>query len=111
MNDEIVRIFTEEAERIGASAEAESEEMVRAYETDRDSPVVRRFEEAARAAGLEPKLGVTFGGADQNHFSKNGLTEIVAASAMHDVHTVHEYTDLDELEKLAEVILAIVRRA
>jgi len=111
MNGEIVRIFTEEAERIGASADVESEEMVRAYETDRDSPVVRRFEEAARAAGLEPKLGVTFGGADQNHFSKNGLSGIVAASAMHDVHTVHEYTYIREIEKLAELIAELLKRA
>ena len=110
-SEEIAEIFREEAERIGASADVEAKEMVRAYETDEASPVVTRFAEAARAAGLEPRFGYTFGGADQNHFSKNGLAGIVAASAMHDVHTVHEYTVIREMEKLAELIVEIVKRA
>ena len=90
-SEEIARIFAEEAEALGASAVVESKEMVRAYETPEDSPVVTRFADAAREVGLEPSFGYTFGGADQNHFSKFGLSGIVAASAMHDVHTVHEY--------------------
>ena len=85
--------------------------MVRAYETPEDSPVVTRFSDAAREVGLEPSFSYTFGGADQNHFSKFGLSGIVAASAMHDVHSVHEYTRLDELEKLTELILALIRKA
>ena len=110
-SEEITAIFREEAERIGASADVEVREMVHAYRTASDSPVVTRFAEAARAAGLDPRFGYTFGGADQNHFSKNGLEGIVCASAMHDVHTVHEYTYIQEMEKLAELILEIVKRA
>ena len=86
-------------------------EQVHAYRTPRDHRVVTRFEKAVRAEGLVPTLGVTFGGADQNHFSKNGLTGIVAASAMHDVHTVHEYTYIREIEKLAELIAELLKRA
>ncbi|MBE6724466.1 MAG: M20/M25/M40 family metallo-hydrolase [Ruminococcaceae bacterium] len=110
-SEEITRIFAEEAEALGASAVVESKEMVRAYETPEDSPVVTRFADAAREVGLEPSFGYTFGGADQNHFSKFGLSGIVAASAMHDVHTVHEYTRLDELEQLTALILALIRKA
>ncbi len=110
-SEEIAAVFREEAEKIGAAAEVEAREMVRAYRTGDDSPVVTRFAEAARAAGLCPRFGYTFGGADQNHFSKNGLSGIVCASAMHDVHTVHEYTFIQEMEKLAELILEIVKRA
>ena len=106
---EVIRgTFEEEAAGLGAKAAVTYREMVHAYETDRSSRAVGRFEKAARSAGLEPKLGVTFGGSDQNHFSRHGIEGIVAASAMHDVHTVHEYTRIDEMAKLTELILALV---
>ena len=110
-SEEITAVFKEEAARIGAKAEIEVREMVHAYHTDEDSPVVLRFAEAAKAAGLEPEFGYTFGGADQNHFARHGISGIVAASAMHDVHTVREYTSVAEIEKLAELILCILERA
>ncbi len=107
--ESIRAVFAEEAEKIGASVGIEIREMVRAYETARDHPVVRRFEEAALSVGLTPEIGATFGGSDQNHYSKHGIAGIVAASAMHDVHTVHEYTEIGEMVKLTELILALVR--
>ena len=107
--EEIRRIFEEEAARIGARAEVKIAEQVRAYRTPRDHRVVTRFADAVRAEGMEPTLGVTFGGADQNHFAKHGIAGIVVASAMHDVHTVHEYTKLDELERLTGIVLRLMK--
>ncbi|MCR5683318.1 MAG: M20/M25/M40 family metallo-hydrolase [Clostridiales bacterium] len=106
--EEIRHIFEEEAAALGARAEIEIREQVRAYRTPRDHRVVTRFEEAVRAEGLEPTLGMTFGGADQNHFAKHGITGIVVSSAMHDVHTVHEYTKIDELVSLAGIVLRLM---
>ena len=106
--EEIRRIFEEEADLIGARAEVVICEQVHAYRTPRDHRVVTRFEEAVRAEGLVPTLGVTFGGADQNHFARHGITGIVVSSAMHDVHTVHEYTKLGEIEQLAGIVLRLM---
>ena len=103
------RIFEEEAEAVGARAFVAVREQVRAYGTPREHRVVTRFEKAVRAEGYEPSLGVTFGGSDQNHFAKHGITGIVVASAMHDVHTVRESTRLDELAALAAVVLRLMR--
>ena len=106
--EEIREIFREEAAAIGAEADTVVREEVRAYRTDPDHPVVKRFAAAVRATGLTPTLGVTFGGSDHNHFAKHGVTGIVAASAMHDVHTVHEYTKLGELVQLAQIVLRLM---
>ena len=106
--EEIRQIFEEEAVPIGARAAVEICEQVHAYRTPLDHRVVTRFEEAVRAEGLVPTLGVTFGGADQNHFARHGITGIVVSSAMHDVHTVHEYTKLGESEQLAGIVLRLM---
>ncbi|MBQ3708385.1 MAG: M20/M25/M40 family metallo-hydrolase [Clostridia bacterium] len=107
--EEIRRIFEEEAAKIGARAAVEIAEQVRAYRTPRDHRVVTRFADAVQAEGLEPTLGVTFGGADQNHYAKHGITGIVVSSAMHDVHTVHEYTKLSEIASLSGIVLRLMR--
>ncbi len=105
---EITEIFEEEARAVGASAEAEIREMVHAYRIGHDEEVVSRFVRAARAASLTPRLGVTFGAADNNHFVRHGLSGIVVASAMQNVHTVNEYTTVDDMEACARLILALI---
>ena len=105
--EEIRAIFEEEARRIGASAAVEITEMVRAFRTDPEAPVVRRFARAAHAVGVEPTFGVTFGASDLNHYAAHGLEGIVAASAMQNVHTVHEYTRIGDMETCARLILAL----
>ena len=82
--------------------------MVHAYRIGHDEEVVSRFVRAARAASLTPRLGVTCGAADNNHFVRHGLSGIVVASAMQNVHTVNEYTTVDDMEACARLILALI---
>ena len=107
--EEIRRIFKEEADRIGASVTVEVREMVHAYRTDPDSAIVRRYREAARKLGIDASFGVTFGGSDNNHFARHGIEGIVAACSMHDVHTVHEFTNIREIAENAALIVELLR--
>ena len=108
----IRKVFEEEAAKIGAKAEITVTEEVHAYEMQPDESVVTRFVSAVEEAGLgEAKLTTTFGGSDNNHFAKHGLRGIVLSCAMHDVHSVHEYTDLHEMAKCAEIVLRLMTGA
>ena len=71
-----------------------------------EKPVDRRVRKTKRQ--LRRARGVALGGAEQNHFAKHGITGIVVSSAMHDVHTVHEYTKIDELVSLAGIVLRLM---
>ncbi len=85
---------------------------IHSYETDKDSSVVRRFQAACRGLDLAGKLTETFGGSDQNPLSEHGLEGLVLSNGMYKMHTVEEYTTLEDLYQgsrlVAELILSPV---
>ena len=87
----------------------EEEIHIQAYETLLESKAVKEFENAVKAVGPSPKLEKTFGGSDQNVFAQKGIEGIVVANSMYNVHSVEEYTNLFEMEKVVEILKEIVR--
>jgi tripeptide aminopeptidase len=104
----IRRIFEEETEKAGASLVTKSNALITAYETPRDSPIVRRFESACKTIGVEPYIHSTMGGSDQNNFTLHGIEGIVIACSMHDVHSTREYSRLDELEQCVRLVQFLI---
>lgn len=106
----IEKIFREEAYKLpGGGVQFKATEAIRAYDIAGDAPVRRRFDRAVSALNWDKAEYVTtLGGSDGNHFNKNGISTIVIACAMNDVHTVNEYSDLSELEKCAELTLKLM---
>ena len=107
--DEYRCIFEEESAASGATVSWEEEIHIQAYETLLESKAVKEFENAVKAVGLSPKLEKTFGGSDQNVFAQKGIEGIVVANSMYNVHSVEEYTNLFEMEKVVEILKEIVR--
>ena len=107
-SEKIAQIFRSQAAALGGAAEVAVTEQIRAYRIGGGEPVVRRFERAARALGMEPRLITTFGGSDNNHFVRRGLRGIVLACGMNEVHSVREYLDLAELAKCAALTLRLM---
>lgn len=99
--------FQAEAQKLGGGADVNITEEIRAYHIQKDEPVVRRFERAADGLG-EVRLITTFGGSDNNNFALHGIRGLVLACAMNEVHSVHEYTELDQLQKCAELTLRLM---
>ncbi len=100
--------FEKAAEKFGGSATVTSKQQVKAYRIDETEPVATRFVKAANSVGLEPIFRQTFGGSDNNHFATHDIRGIVVACAMNRVHSVDEYTTVDELVKATELMLALV---
>lgn len=107
--EQIRRVFTQEAERAGGCAEVRIKEEIHAYRTGEDAPVVRRFQKACKALNLPGELVDTLGGSDNNHFSRHGIQGIVVANAMNQVHSVQEYTTVEDLVLAAELVLESIR--
>lgn len=106
--DEITAILEETAAAWGGSVEVESIVRMKAYQVAEDAPVVQRLARACGQLGVTPRLGKTFGGSDNNAFSAHGISGIVIASAMHQIHTCQEYTDVEELFGLAQLTLMLM---
>lgn len=79
-----------------------------AYEIPAGHPVVKRFERACEKAKVPVSLTETFGGSDNNNFVLNGISGIVMACGMHQVHSLNEYTHVDELEACSNIVLNLI---
>lgn len=106
--DQIRRVFMQVAEEAGGSAEVEVKEEIHAYRTSEQSAVAERFRRACAKLGLQGELVDTLGGSDNNHFSRHGIQGLVVANAMNQVHSVHEYTTVQELVLATELVLESV---
>jgi tripeptide aminopeptidase len=89
-------------------AETTVEESYRGYRFGRgDLPVVLACA-ALERAGVEPRLGLTGGGADANVFNERGKACVNLANGMMEIHTPHEHIAVADLERMVEVTLALV---
>jgi tripeptide aminopeptidase len=92
----------------GAVCEYEASFGCYAYEIKPEHPVVRRFVRACRSLDIEVSLIPTFGGSDNNNFVRNGISGIVLACGMNQVHSCQEYTTVDELARCTEILIKLI---
>jgi tripeptide aminopeptidase len=75
------------------------------------SPALALVEGACRDIGIEPRRFATGGGSDGNIISAHGVPTLVLSSGMSKVHGVEEELAVVELERLADLIAAVLARA
>jgi len=100
--------FIDAAKPFGATVEVEADCHIEAYETDAGHPVVKRFEAACASLSPPFSLSPTFGGSDNNHFAKHGISGLVIATAMNNCHSCAEYTTVKELERITGLVTALI---
>ena len=74
-----------------------------------DTPIVQQVRAAARQLGMKLDTVPKGGGCDANVFNHRGLAVANLASGMRDIHTVHEWLDLNDLVTAATIIAEVVR--
>ena len=74
-----------------------------------ESVIVQRVHEAARNLGLAVDTVAKGGGCDANVLNQRGLQVANLASGMRDIHTVHEWLDVNDLVTAARIIHEVVR--
>jgi len=91
--------------RIDADVRREYEKM----DLPEETPIVRQIHEAAQHLGLNINTVAKGGGCDANVFNQRGLAVANLASGMRDIHTVHEWLDLNDLVTAARILQEVVR--
>ena len=74
-----------------------------------ETAIVQRVHEAARNLGFAVDTVAKGGGCDANVLNKRGLQVANLASGMRDIHTVHEWLDVNDLVTAARIIHEVVR--
>ena len=70
----------------------------------------KQFAKIYEKLNISSKLQVIAGGSDSNIFAKQGFNSIIIGVGMNNVHTVEEYSEIDELVKTTEAIVRYIKK-
>lgn len=107
--EHMVKAFAETAEKMGGSAETDVQLMSPGFHFDENDEVVQVASEAIRAIGRTPELKTSGGGSDGNIFNGHGFPTVTLSVGYEEIHTKNERMPVEELNKLADLLLEIVR--
>ncbi|KGR78365.1 M20/M25/M40 family metallo-hydrolase [Ureibacillus manganicus] len=102
-------IFETVAEGNGGRAEVEVKVMYPGFSVTEEDRVVQVAMEAVKNIGREPNLGVSGGGSDANIISGFGIPTVNLSVGYEEIHTTNERMPIVELEKLADLLVEIVK--
>ena len=105
---EIRACFQDAATDIGATVEWEQNASFNAYAMEETHPAVTRFCAACESLNLPISLIPTYGGSDLNNLYSLGLRGLVISTGMENAHNVTEYIHADDLERAANLTLALM---
>lgn len=106
--NKIQNTFEKSCSEINASVDFECTEEVKAYSIKENSTVVKRYTDACKKLGIEVTLSSTFGGSDNHHYTNNGIEGIVIANAMNACHTTSEYTSIQDMTSVVNILLEML---
>lgn len=76
-----------------------------------DAGVITLARAATAALGQTLEVAMAGGGSDANIFNRLGIETVILGTGMAHVHTVDEHVSLDDMVKVSELLVEIIRRA
>ncbi|PRX39947.1 tripeptide aminopeptidase [Planifilum fimeticola] len=109
--EKMVQAFREAAEEAGARADIQIDKMYPAFKHGEADPVVQKASAAVKRVGREPRILASGGGSDANIFNGYGVPTVNLGIGYEEIHTTKERMPLSELEKAAELVVALVEES
>lgn len=100
--------FESAAAEMGAKCENDVRFMYHGYKFSQDTPVVQKAAAALKRIGREPFYEKSGGGSDGNVFNGLGVPSVNLGIGYEEIHTTNERMPIEELNKAAELVVAIV---
>jgi len=101
--------FEHVADKLGGSSEVNVQLMYPGFRVTEDDKVTQIAMAAARAVGREPQIGISGGGSDANVIAGFGIPTVNLSVGYEEIHTTNERMPIEELEKLADLLVEIVK--
>lgn len=114
LNEQINRMkeaFAAAEEEFGATIDVDVEMMYPGFRFNENDLVVQKATQAVRSIGREPKLTESGGGSDANILAGHGIPTVNMAIGYEEIHTTKERMPIEELNKAAELVVALARAA
>jgi len=109
ITEKIFGVFKNEAKRTGIEVETRAERENSGYVYDEKDDFVVETVSKLENIGLTPKLLEVWGCSDANIFAEHGLKVLNIVDGGRDSHTVNEEVTMEELNRLQEVVLGLVK--
>ena len=107
--EDAISVFKKEADKQGASIESEKHVHLTAYHiADNDSALVR-YRNVLTKMGIQPYAKPSFGGSDNNVFIRKGIHGLCIYNPMHQIHTTQEYTTVDKLVLMTQIVKELIK--
>ncbi|MBD7983220.1 M20/M25/M40 family metallo-hydrolase [Sporosarcina sp. Sa2YVA2] len=105
----MIETYEKTAKAMGGSAETELQLMYPGFSFNEDAEVVQTAMTAIRNIGRNPELMTSGGGSDGNVFNGHGVPTVTLSVGYEEIHTKNERMPREELDKLTELLIEIVR--
>jgi tripeptide aminopeptidase len=99
------------AQEFGGRGEFESDVIYPAYQYDDGDDVVELAKEAIKAIGAVPRTFHSGGGSDANIFNGMGIPTVNLAVGYEHIHTTKEQIKTDDLLKVTELVVELIKKA
>ncbi|MFC7060555.1 M20/M25/M40 family metallo-hydrolase [Halobacillus seohaensis] len=109
--EKMKQAFTETAEEMGGEVELKIEIMYPGFKHEAGDQVVEVARAAANKIGRESELLTSGGGSDANIIAGFDIPTVNLAVGYEEIHTTNEKIPVAELEKIAELVSAIIIEA
>jgi len=109
ISEDIISCFKESSVKWGTKLEYEILREYDGYEIQENSLIINIAKNAIKKIGLTPTLRSTGGGSDTNNFNSKGKFAVNLSCGIENCHSKDEYIKIEELEKLAALIVEIIR--
>lgn len=103
--------FEQVAKQYNTTAEVEIEVMYPGFKYGEEDKMVQIAQKAVKKIGREPKLLSSGGGSDANVIAGHGIPTINLGVGYEHIHSKNERMPIGELNKTAELFVAIVQQA
>ncbi|MDY0405635.1 M20/M25/M40 family metallo-hydrolase [Virgibacillus sp. 179-BFC.A HS] len=107
--EKMKKAFESAAEEFGGEAIVDVKVMYPGYKQEAGDKVVEVARKAAKTIGRESKLVKSGGGSDANVIAGYGIPTVNLAVGYEEIHTTNERIPVSELEKVCELVLAIIQ--
>lgn len=109
ITDFIINNFKKAADKYGAKIKYKVDREYDGFEISENEIPVKIAKLAIKKLDISPKIKSTGGGSDINIFNSKGKISVNLSSGMERVHTSNEYVKVEQIEKLANLIIEICR--
>lgn len=101
--------FEQVSKDLGGSAQVSVKLMYPGFSVTKEDKVVQVAMQAVQNIGREVMLGQSGGGSDANVISGFGIPTVNLSVGYEEIHTTNERMPIEELEKLADLLVEIVK--